>query len=226
MRTALFVLVVLAAPAFAAQTVWKWVDEHGVTHYSDRPVPGATKMEIASGNRAETPAPPAVTTSSPEQQTLSGPPYRNFEIWKPAAGESIVNTGGQVTVNVRVDPNLQAGHGLYLYLDGRLVEGFPPNAASYELKDVPRGAHRAVAVITDRRGERIQESDPVVFYVRQTSIANPPVGPVLRPKPKPRTGAANKLPRRQPSYATLNGERSAIDPATNAPLRQPSTAKP
>jgi hypothetical protein len=126
-----------------------------------------------------------------------------------------------VPVNIRVEPALQAGHELYLYLDGRLVEGFEPGATSYELKEVPRGSHRVIAVINDRRGTRVQEAAPVAFMVRQESVANPPVGPALRPPPKPTPrGAANKLLTQQPAYAALNGARPRINPATNLPVRK------
>jgi hypothetical protein len=232
MRTALFLLAFLAIPTFAAQTVWKWVDERGVTHYSDRPLPGATRVELATHTRA--PAQPETQPSAPPTDDSSSQssesddaaePYQDFEIWKPAEGESIVNTGGQVTVNVRIDPEVQQGHTLSLYLDGRLVEGFPGNATSYDLTNVPRGAHRLIAVINDARGQRVQETPSVNFMVRQQSVANPPVGPALRPPPKPR-GAANKPQSSQPGYAALNGERPVIDPAPNAPVRQKPARKP
>jgi hypothetical protein len=228
MRTVLFLLAFLAIPAFAAQVVWKWVDGDGVTHYSDRPVPGATRMEISGGGeRSAKSAPtPSFSSGSPQKEAQEGPTYRNFEIWKPADGEIFINTGGVVQVNIRVEPALQAGHELYLYLDGRLVEGFEPNATSYELKEVPRGSHRLIAVINDQRRARVQETGPVAFMVRQESIANPPVGPALRPPPKPTPrGAANKLLTQQPGYAALNGARPLIDPATNLPVRK-SPAKP
>jgi hypothetical protein len=229
MRTVLFLLAFLAIPAFAAQVVWKWVDGDGVTHYSDRPVPGATRMEISGGGgeRSATSAPtPSFSSGSPQKEAQEGPTYRNFEIWKPADGESFINSGGVVPVNIRVEPELQAGHELNLYLDGRLVEGFEPSATSYELKEVPRGSHRLIAVINDQRRARVQETAPVAFVVRQESIANPPVGPALRPPPKPTPrGAANKLLTQQPGYAALNGARPRIDPATNLPVRK-SRAKP
>jgi hypothetical protein len=185
MRATLLILVLLAAPALASQTVWKWVDANGVTHYSDRPVAGATRIELNVGSRAD-PYSPATNPRSSAAQTPvdAGPPYRNFEIWKPGDQETIVNTGGEVTVNVRVDPPLQSEHRLNLYLDGRLVEG-PANAAEYTLRDVARGQHTLVAVINDRGGQRIQETSPVVFHQRQTSVAQPAVGPALRRPPKP-----------------------------------------
>lgn len=223
MRTALLLLAMVATSAFAGQTVWKWVDERGVTHYSDRPVPGATKMELNVGaptsDPAATPSYPANDGQDDRQDVPSGPAYRDFEIWKPSDGDTLVNTGGAVQVNIRIEPELQPGHSLALYLDGVLVEGVG-DALEYSLTEVPRGLHSLVAVINDRRGRRVQETAHVQFSVRQNSIANPPVGPALRPPPKPRPrGAANKLPSEQPSYAALQGSRPAIDPATNLPVK-------
>lgn len=228
MRTTLLLLALLAGPVLASQTVWKWVDENGVTHYADRPVPGAIKMEISSGKSSSESRSFGSTTTT-TQPADTGPVYRNFEIWKPGNDETIPNTGGQVTVNVRVEPALQPGHSLYLYLDGRLVEGFPANTLSFDLKEVPRGMHRVLAVISDGRGTRVQETEPVSFTVRQESVAQPPVGPALRPppKPQPRPRTSNKLPTSQPTYAALNGGRAAIDPTTNRPVvTKPAATKP
>lgn len=218
MRATLLLLVVLAAPALANQVVWKWVDKDGVTHYSDRPVAGATRVELNVGGSRGEPSATASGSSSTTSQSRpdAGPPYRNFEIWKPGNDETIPNTGGQVAVNIRVDPALQPGHTLHLYLDGRLVQGFADNTLEYELQEVPRGTHSLVAVINSR-GTRVQETAPVTFHVRQQSVAQPPVGPALRPPPKPQPRGANKLPSTQPSYAAVNGQRALIDPATNAP---------
>lgn len=191
MRTVILLIGLLAFPAFspvlASQTVWKWVDGNGVTHFSDTPVAGATKVEISTGNRDSRPPPAATPGSFATPPVNTGPSYRNFEIWKPVNDQNFVNTGGQVTVNVRIDPALQPDHLLLLTLDGRPVEGFPRNTLQFDLKDVPRGTHVAVAKIQDGRGTRLQETAPVTFYVQQESIAKPPVGPALRPPPKPRS---------------------------------------
>jgi hypothetical protein len=226
MRTALLLLAILATPAFAAgQTVWKWVDERGVTHYSDRPVPGATRMDLQvpapSGD-----APPAYadySSSSPSKSKAAGLPYRNFEIWKPLNDETFTNVEGTVQVSILIEPALEQGHTVQLYFDGELVSTQAGSGQNYTLEGVPRGTHSLRAAILDRNGNQIQESSAVQFHVRQNSIANPPVGPALQPKPQ-RTGAANKLPREQPSYAALNGARTQIDPKTNRPVQ--STAKP
>lgn len=227
MRTVLLLLLVTAAPALA-DTVWKWVDEKGVTHYSDRPVPGATKLEINAGSTWDSTAQRGdAAPATPASRPAAPADYLNFEIWKPSNGDTLANTGGEVAVEIRVDPPLQPGHTLSLYLDGKLVEGHPENVSSYVLKDVPRGLHSLTATVTDRRGNRLRQTQPVAFTVRQESIANPPVGPALRPPPKPQPrGAANKLPSTQPSYGALHGSRPPINPATNMPAATKAAPKP
>jgi hypothetical protein len=232
MRTALMLLALIAAPALAGQTVWKWVDEKGVTHYSDQPVPGAERVEIAVSRTGTVATPRASTPSSSSganapQGAVAN--YRNFEILKPGNQDTIPNSGGTVDVRLRYEPALQVGHAVYLYLDGRLVQDFPPSALEYTLRDVPRGEHSLIAVIHNERGTRIQETEQIRFTVRQESIAQPPVGPALRPPPKPTPRgqqAGNKLPGSQPSYAALNGERPKIDPRTNKPVPVKPPAKP
>jgi Domain of unknown function (DUF4124) len=239
MRTALLILLAFAAQslpgvASADSTVWKWVDDRGVVHYSDQPVPGATRIEVKAGNIAQgrtedeedaAQPPPAADTGGAAAAPVTS--YRNFEIWRPENDQVIPNSGGQVNVEIRIEPAVQGQHTLNLYLDGKLVTGFPRNTLSYALSGVGRGTHNVTATVSDRAGKTIQETRAVVFIVRQESVANPPVGPAQRPPPKPRTGkAVNKLPSSQPSYNALNGGRPAIDPATNRPIVKKPAPKP
>ena len=230
MRTALLLLLALAAPVLSstasAADVWKWVDEKGITHYSDQPVPGASKMEVRAGNIAETPA-PAAESSEPDAAAAAPVNYR-IEIVQPENGQSVINTGGQVNVVISVSPSIQTLHAVGLYLDGKLVTGFPRNTLSYALTDVPRGTHNVSAMILDQRGKTLLESSPVEFTVRQESVAKPPVGPSLKPppKPRPRTNAKNTMPTSQPTYGALNGGRAAVNPATNLPVVTKPAPKP
>jgi hypothetical protein len=184
-------------------------------------------VELMTGSPRSS-APSSSPSRSSDDTDSTGPSYTTFEIWQPSDGETIPNTGGQVTVNVRVEPDLQGGDGLYLYLDGRLVEGFATDATSFDLTEVPRGTHSVVAVI-QRGSRRLQSTESVTFHVRQESVAQPPVGPSLRPPPKPQPRAGNKMPTTQPTYAALNPVRTApIDPATNKPVvtKKPAANKP
>jgi hypothetical protein len=226
MRTALYVLLALAAgPALAGQTVWKWVDEKGVTHFSDSPVPGATKMELNSAPRSS-PEPTPIYTPSPAAERPTGPAYSRLAVESPQQDESIVNTGGKVTVRLAATPALASTHVVTLYMDGARVDG-PPNSMSFDLGEVPRGSHTLKFTVSTQDGQLIQESPTTTFHVRQESIAKPPVGPAMRPPPKSPTRAGNKMRTTQPTYQALNGGRAQIDPNTNLPVKmQPAPGGP
>ncbi len=235
MRTALLLLLALAASGLSgtasAADVWKWVDAKGVTHYSDQPVPGATKIEVRAGN-ISSPA-PVSNEESQSQSQAEQVSYRNLQIVRPTNDQAIINTGGQVDVEISIAPPLQRTHQLNLLLDGRVVTGFPRNTTMYALTAVPRGTHTLSAVVADASGNTLQESSPVTFHVRQESIAQPPVGPSLGqppkppPRPRPQNTATNKVLTKQPTYDALNGARPAMNPATNMPVeKKKPTPKP
>jgi hypothetical protein len=188
MRTSILLIGLLALPAFASQTVWKWVDDKGVVHLSDREIPGATKVEISSSNKSPgSPAPTYSSVMSPASPVNTGYSYRNLAISRPRNDETFVNTAGQVPVGIQLEPALQPGHQLVLMLDGRQVTGFPRNSFQFDLKDLSRGTHTVSGEVLDDRGTKLQESASVTFYVRQETIAKPAVGPALKPPPKPRS---------------------------------------
>lgn len=230
MRTALLLLLAFAASGLSGTAssaeVWKWVDAKGITHYSDQPVPGAVRIEVRAGNisEARSAAPPsnAADSDSPSQSEQGA--YTTFQIVRPTNDQNIINTGGQVDVEIRIAPPLVAAHRLNLYLDGRLVTGFPRNTVVYALTTVPRGTHSVNAVVVDAAGNTIQESPSVTFNVRQESIAQPPVGPSLGqppkpvPHPRPQNTAKNKVLTKQPTYDALNGGLPEMDPVTNRPV--------
>lgn len=217
MRTALYVLLALAVPAFAGQTVYKWVDEKGVTHFSDQPVAGAEKVELSSGPRRS--AEPTPTYAAPTQQDTGpkGPPYSRFVVESPQQDEAIINTGGVVRVSLASTPAIAGGHMISLYLDGSPVADYSPTSTSHQFDNMPRGTHTVKAVVSTAQGRKIQETPTVTFHVRQESAAQPPVGPTLR-NTKPKRTSGNKLTTKQPTYAALNGGKAAIDPRTNLPV--------
>jgi hypothetical protein len=169
----------------ARREMWVWKDANGVTHYSDRPVPGARKLEIA-GVTSPNPSPAVATPGQPAAKP--GQPaaieYRSLEIWQPENGASFFGADATVDVRMRSDPEVAATHRLMLYLDGKLVEG-AGNALEHNLSNLERGVHSLTAVILDEQGNEKIRSEPRVFHVRQPStIAPRAVGPNLKPPPK------------------------------------------
>lgn len=172
MRYVPVLLLLMTMPVLAA-TVWKWRDANGVVHYSDQPVPGAEQVNVQSSS-TYTPVPAASSAASSASSQPAAITYKNVEIWKPSAEETIANTAGQVSVGVRVEPAVAPGHRLALYMDGRLVEGFPPQGTEYDLSEVERGAHTLVLAVVDAQGKQVITSAPVQFYVRQPSVLRAP----------------------------------------------------
>ena len=172
MRFTPLILLLVATPVLAA-TVWKWRDASGVVHYSDQPVPGAEQVSTGTNTNSFTPtASQPVSASSAASSAAAVVSYTNVEIWKPSKEETIPNTGGKVGVAVRVEPALAKDHRQALYLDGKLVSGFPEQGSEYELSEVERGAHILVLTVVDPQGKRVAASSPVQFYVQQPSVLN------------------------------------------------------
>jgi hypothetical protein len=171
------------AAARADTTLYRWVDKDGVTHYSDRPAPGAAQVRIASAQTYRGTPVAAARPRGPSAQPALPKAYTRVEVTRPAADEAIANTGGRVDARAAVEPVLAAGHQLWFVLDGtRQTEPSPDLATTLE---VERGSHTLEVLITDATGREVVSSTPVSFTYRQTSIAVPPRGPLLQPPKKP-----------------------------------------
>jgi hypothetical protein len=172
--------------------LWTWKDANGVTQYSDRPVPGAKKVELTSVTPVPDAAPPitrAPTAPVAKPAVASAVQYQSLEIWAPENGESFFGADATVSVRLRSEPSLAPDDRLLLYLDGKLVEG-ADDAYEYTLSSLERGAHSLTATILDNQGNQKIRSEPRVFHVKPpTNVAPRAQGPAVRPpppKPAPR----------------------------------------
>ena len=168
------ILLCLFWSAAQAAPVYRWVDENGRVNYSDRPGPGAVRMELTTGARA-----PSVGLSSPgpqssavETQALDGGEYETFAVIRPSPQETLWGTGGRVEIAIGIAPDLLPFHRLGVYLDGVLT-GLQTRATRFEIPDVHRGEHTLQAVILDEQDNELLQSAPVTFFVQQTSIHYP-----------------------------------------------------
>jgi Domain of unknown function (DUF4124) len=189
---ALLLAGLLFALSSAAQDskreLWMWKDANGVTHYSDRPVPGARKVElnhVSAPEEATVPVSPAGPVPAEDEEEAVPVEYRLLEFLQPTEGQTFFGADATVDVQLRMEPQLAEGHRLALYLDGTLVGG-AANSTSYTIGNLVRGAHTLTAVVQDERGNDLLRSQPRTFNVRQPSTIPPAaVGPKLRPPPKP-----------------------------------------
>jgi hypothetical protein len=173
----MLLLLVFCAGAVASE-MWRWVDANGVVHYSDRPRPGAERVEVGA---AQTFSAPVIAPSRRDEPATEGEPaplYSRLGIVSPAEGETLWNIGGELSVQVAVEPRLASGHQLRIFLDGSQVEGVPQGATQFTIGEVFRGERRLRASIVDARGRELVSSETITFYVQQTSVLNP-----NRPRP-------------------------------------------
>jgi hypothetical protein len=163
--------------------VWIWTDANGVTNISDRPVPGARRTEIATFSNPPPEVAPAAPPSGAREQAAPAVQYRLLEIWEPEQDASFFGADVAVNVRMRVEPELAPGHRIFLFLDGKPIEG-ATDSLEHTLTGVPRGAHSLTAVIWDAGSTELFRSQPRVFHVRQPTVNSPAaVGPNLRPRP-------------------------------------------
>lgn len=177
--TSLALMSLVGTAAAGSTTVYKWVDENGVVHYSDQPHPNAQKLQIEG-----------VQTYKPTELPFSGgippaevPPtatsgYKGCSIQQPAQDDTLENTD-KVAVAVATDPPTHPGDQIFVTLDGAPVNNGAATGNSFSLSSVDRGEHTLAAQVRDSTGQVLCQTPSVTFYVHQPSITNPanPVRP-------------------------------------------------
>jgi len=166
--------LLFAVHAALAEGVWKWVDKNGVPHYSDQPTPGAVRVDlnVQTYDSAAATIPPGARPTQPKP-AAAPVPYQLIEIWKPGNDQAIVGSGGEVSVAVRVEPEVQAGHSLRLELNGARVSEPSSTATTFELKNIPRGTHTLAASVVTGAGQTLIQATPVTFHVLQPVVKRP-----------------------------------------------------
>jgi len=173
MRTLAFTLLSLACSIALAATVYRWVDDDGVVHYSDQPHPNAEKLQV---HAAQTYKPSAADTAAAAGGGASSgaapAPYRGCAIMQPQDGQNFANVDS-LTVVVQTDPVLHQGDKVYVTVDGQALNGGNPTGSQFVLSPVDRGTHIAQAQVKDASGAVQCQTPPVTFEVHQASILNP-----------------------------------------------------
>ena len=171
LRSVFMLVCLFAAVPTAAQEAYRWVDEDGVVHYSDRPREGAESIELPTPNVATT---RRIQPPSAAQEEEDGQPeepevgYTSIEIVSPGAEETLWNIEGVLNVSVALQPSLRPGHQVRAYFDGEMR---PVSGASFQLQEVWRGVHNIQVEVVDGTGNVMIRSQPNRFYVQQNTVA-------------------------------------------------------
>jgi len=169
-RSILLFLCLLAATAVLAQEAYRWVDEDGVVHYSDRPREGAERILLPAPNVVPTSRVTRPTAAPRDDESAAEPPtarYDSIEIMSPAAEETLWNIEGVLSVSVALRPALQPGHQVRAYHNGQMT---PVSGTSFQLQEVWRGSHSIQVEVVDATGKLMIRSQPSRFFVQQNTV--------------------------------------------------------
>jgi hypothetical protein len=171
MRIFLFTLMSLVSAVALCATVYKWVDENGVTHYSDQPHENAEKVQIKQPQTYSAgPIPGAQTSSAPATRQADN--TYSCIVTQPTTDQTFPNTTS-VTVAATFSPQPHAGDQSFLLLDGARIPNFPQGGGSLTIDPIDRGQHSLQAVVQDSSGKMLCQSTSVSFTVLQPSLLNP-----------------------------------------------------
>ena len=170
MRKLLFTLMSLACSVAVAATVYKWVDENGVVHYSDQPHENAEKVELKA---PQTYAPSKIAdTQSSKAPARPASAYRSCVVSEPANDQVFMNTD-TVNAGVTIQPAVRPGDTAVVTLDGQPIPGVPASGGQFTISPVDRGTHIIQIVVRDPSGATVCSSASVTFHVQQPSLQSP-----------------------------------------------------
>ncbi|HUN27642.1 MAG TPA: DUF4124 domain-containing protein [Steroidobacteraceae bacterium] len=172
MRAPLLTITLLAiSSAVAATTVYTWVDDQGVTHYSDQPHQGATKLHVSDPSSYA----PASSSGAPETAATPGgsiPHAQACTIDSPTDQQMFMNAWS-VSGHIQLPPGLDSSDRVLLMLDGKVLTGVADLGGNFNIANIARGAHTVAAQVQSASGQIVCQSPQVTFYVHQPSQQAP-----------------------------------------------------
>ncbi|MDD1823684.1 DUF4124 domain-containing protein [Photobacterium sp. ZSDE20] len=184
MKNILFLIGLTVAFSCSAQTVYTWVDEDGVLHFSDTPTDQSAKSLRLPDVQASAPAPKfeastpvdaAASAATPAQDQLQtetkereAPTQLTLTMLTPIHDQTIHSNRGFIPIQIELNRKLGIGELLQLMLDGRRY-GAPQTQPNWELKGIDRGTH-TIAIQAHRSGKLIASTSPVTVYLHRATL--------------------------------------------------------
>ncbi len=172
-------LMVLASVALAK--VYKWTDNQGNVHFSDKPHRGAVEIDLPPVQTYSPPEIPQPTDETPDAADEDGDTYEEVVILQPENGATIRNNQGLIPVQAKTVPELREGDQLQLIFDGQKM-GSPQKLPSFTLNNVFRGTHTIAIQVIDAEGKELKTSDTVTVHMHRPRVG---MVPQTRPQNQP-----------------------------------------
>ncbi len=169
MRILIAVTLACLSSAAIAGDVYRWTDDKGVVHYSDKPQAPSDKPtelpHLQTYNHSASPptsAPLGDIPATPAKAEAGGGGV--FAIVSPAQDETIRDAEGKFTVTV--SGSLQPGEGVVYYLDGTAENKEPTPSTAFLYARVDRGEHSVSAALIGADGRELEHTPAVSVHVK------------------------------------------------------------
>ncbi len=154
------------------KTIYKYTDEHGVTHYSEKKLNENYKeadLPELSVVESVPPSPDANMPSSSNEEPMAAGSDTDITLIKPQPKENLWGTGGDLVVAVTPLSEIQKQkYQLQFALNNQKTP--PGDEASHTFKLVPRGTHQVQAFLVTRGQHAVVgKTDKITVYMHQAS---------------------------------------------------------
>lgn len=173
-----FLLLLIFSPLHA--DVFKWTDNQGVVHFSDKPHPNAVKVDLPalqsfSSPPAPTPSEQPAPTNGEEQNldAVSTEPYEQVRIIQPIDQETIRNNQGALQATLLLEPSLKSGDKVQLMFDGAAL-GEPRANTVFNLQDINRGSHTINFQVINANGDVLNTSNTITVFMQRPRVGMVP----------------------------------------------------
>jgi len=168
MRYLLILILLLVCTASDAAEIYRTVDKDGNVIFTDTPTNDSEKIQLKETTTIKSlnAEPSSQGTTPPTKEEAFQ--YKSVFITAPAENETIQGNAGDVSVKVKVDPLLQPGDEVVVYLDG--VEKMKGVGSTFNLEDIDRGTHQLRASVKDPDGHIVMSSKSTTFYLHRQSV--------------------------------------------------------
>jgi hypothetical protein len=167
-RLLVFFLAFVCATASAQ--IYRRIAPDGHVYFSDRPGPDAEPVEVIPNTAVRLPPVPVQGVAT-EQPVAATPAYSNFSIVSPAINQGVRANDGNVTVVLKLVPDLLPGHTITLSIDGEDGEQISvAEDLTIELTNLSRGRHTVEATLHDEQGNALIQAGPVSFNVLRVAV--------------------------------------------------------
>ena len=176
MKTQQIILALLISittqPLFAIG-IYKWLDENGKEIYGNNPPENVKKTPVELQELTYIPPPEMLdeNTNSNVEASQTDDSEANtqeqvdpvLEITSPKNDEAIRANDGNLSIKFNIQPSLNNGESLVVYLDGKQYKTI--TSSSLELKNIDRGTHSLFAIRRDKSGNAVNNSESIKFHV-------------------------------------------------------------